>query len=768
MAQKHINTSTPNDNLGDTLRDANIKCEDNFTELYANKVDKISGKGLSTNDYTTAEKTKLAGIPADAEKNVQSDWLVNDPDSDAFIKNKPDLISSVNWGEINGTLSDQSDLQLALDYKPTFEYVDAKVTQTINVGTTEYAPSEDAVFNGLAVKQNVSEKNIANGYAGLDAGGKILTSQLPNSVMEYKGVYNAATNTPALVNGTGNTGDVYRVTVSGAGVNSLNFVIGDYVVYNGSTWEKQHSGSDNVVSVFGRAGVISAQIGDYTTAQVTETTNKNYQSDNQKLYNDATSSIQTQLDSKTTIGTAFTAGRIPYTTSPNTIVDSSRLLWANTSSILEINGSNPIYRIKNNLNNYFGEFNMNAGGTLFYKNHQGKNIFTVTNPVSIIEQPQFAIGQVSVVPVESQLYVYGGTNGANIDARGLDTVDEANIDLQGNDWESSGVPNSLGFSYFGSNGRPGTVLGYAKNKLAQIRFQNSSTALITSINEDSSITPIRFGINTTEVASISNNGLLLNTEIENTIAGFDASKRLKSLNTVTYPTLLELSYVKGAASSIQTQLNAKEPNIIIGSTSQYYRGDKSWQTLNKTAVGLANVDNTADSTKNVLSATKLTTARTINGVGFDGTANITINATDSILRLALSGGTLTGGLTGTTGTFTGVLSATTIYGRINGVKKYVALVAQSGTTAPTVTVLENSVGNIVWSRTATGYYTGTLSSAFPTGKCTFLATTNTPSPTSYTINGNFVSTNAVAYNTLVGGTGTDNLALATIDISVYP
>ena len=28
-----------------------------------NKVDKISGKGLSTNDYTTAEKTKLAGIP---------------------------------------------------------------------------------------------------------------------------------------------------------------------------------------------------------------------------------------------------------------------------------------------------------------------------------------------------------------------------------------------------------------------------------------------------------------------------------------------------------------------------------------------------------------------------------------------------------------------------------------------------------------------------------------------------------------------------------
>lgn len=41
-------------------------------------------------------------------------------------------------------------------------------------------------------------------------------------------------------------------------------------------------------------------------------------------------------------------------------------------------------------------------------------------------------------------------------------------------------------------------------------------------------------------------------------------------------------------------------------------------------LGLSNVNNTADASKNVLSATKLTTARTINGVSFDGTANITI------------------------------------------------------------------------------------------------------------------------------------------------
>lgn len=47
-------------------------------------------------------------------------------------------------------------------------------------------------------------------------------------------------------------------------------------------------------------------------------------------------------------------------------------------------------------------------------------------------------------------------------------------------------------------------------------------------------------------------------------------------------------------------------------------------TLSKSDVGLGNVSNTVDSAKNVLSATKLTTARTIAGVSFNGTGNISI------------------------------------------------------------------------------------------------------------------------------------------------
>lgn len=67
--------SAPDDGTGDTLRVAFRKADDNFVDLdnrkaeqtdvadaLAGKVDKVAGKGLSTNDYTTAEKNQLATV----------------------------------------------------------------------------------------------------------------------------------------------------------------------------------------------------------------------------------------------------------------------------------------------------------------------------------------------------------------------------------------------------------------------------------------------------------------------------------------------------------------------------------------------------------------------------------------------------------------------------------------------------------------------------------------------------------------------------------
>lgn len=80
---------------------------------------------------------------------------------------------------------------------------------------------------------------------------------------------------------------------------------------------------------------------------------------------------------------------------------------------------------------------------------------------------------------------------------------------------------------------------------------------------------------------------------------------------------------KPISSATQTALNAKENTITAGTTSQYWRGDKSWQTLNKAAVGLSNVDNTSDANKPISSATQTVLnqqASTISGIQTDVTS----------------------------------------------------------------------------------------------------------------------------------------------------
>ena len=74
----------------------------------------------------------------------------------------------------------------------------------------------------------------------------------------------------------------------------------------------------------------------------------------------------------------------------------------------------------------------------------------------------------------------------------------------------------------------------------------------------------------------------------NRIAMIDTGGVLASNMAVT---MTEFGFLSGVSASIQTQISAKEPTITAGTTAQYWRGDKSWQTLNQAAVaGLTTAD----------------------------------------------------------------------------------------------------------------------------------------------------------------------------------
>jgi hypothetical protein len=117
-----------------------------------------------------------------------------------------------------------------------------------------------------------SEKGASNGVAELDAGGKVPASQLPSTVMEYKGNWNATTNSPTLADGAGDSGDVYRVEVAGTqdlGSGSIDFEVGDWAVYNGTIWEKSLN-SNAVVSVNGETGTVTVDLGNLGSGTIGE------------------------------------------------------------------------------------------------------------------------------------------------------------------------------------------------------------------------------------------------------------------------------------------------------------------------------------------------------------------------------------------------------------------------------------------------------------------------------------------------------------------
>ena len=168
---------------------------------------------------------------------------------------------------------------------------ESSVTST----TLAFLDATSSIQTQLGNKISSSEKGANNGVASLDSGGKVPVAQLPNSIMEYQGTYDptgsAGAGVPALANGTGNTGDVYRVTVAGShdfGAGSITLVVGDYVIYNGTIYERAHSGADAVISVNGASGAVSL-----TTADVPASTNKNYVTDAQQTVIGNTSGTNT-------------------------------------------------------------------------------------------------------------------------------------------------------------------------------------------------------------------------------------------------------------------------------------------------------------------------------------------------------------------------------------------------------------------------------------------------------------------------------------------
>lgn len=188
----------------------------NITQLQTQKVDKVEGKGLSTNDYTTPEKNKLAAIEAEANKYVLpaattttlggiivGDRLSIDDTGKlvaTYTYTLPTASNTVLGGvkigsnitNTNGTISlTKANVTSALGVDPTTKYVTLDTAQTI---TGQKTFSKDVIFNN----------NLTGIY---NAGGNLIfgagTEKIVRLLADYFGPVEVKTNTINLGNKDG-------------------------------------------------------------------------------------------------------------------------------------------------------------------------------------------------------------------------------------------------------------------------------------------------------------------------------------------------------------------------------------------------------------------------------------------------------------------------------------------------------------------------------------------------------------------------------------
>lgn len=281
------------------------------------KVDKVAGKELSENDFTDILKTKLDGIAAGAEVNVNADW--NSVSGDSEILNKPTIPSIAGlatvtyvdnqdalkeddlgnplvdgyvlastvagvrswveqsgggggtWGSITGTLSDQTDLQLALDNK-----VDKVVGKELS--TNDFTDALETKLNGIEAG---AEVNVNADWNAISGDAQILnkpaiptnTSDLTNDGEDGINPFITALNLTGLVPYTGATQDL-NLGEFGLQTGNIEFDLTPTAApttVGSMVWND----SAGTVDLKLKGGAVTLQIGQETVARVVNKTATN-------------------------------------------------------------------------------------------------------------------------------------------------------------------------------------------------------------------------------------------------------------------------------------------------------------------------------------------------------------------------------------------------------------------------------------------------------------------------------------------------------------
>ena len=177
-------------------------------------------------------------------------------------------------------------------------------------------------------------------------------SSITNAIgaLNYKGTWNASTNTPALASGVGTKGDYYVVSVAGTtaldGIS--NWGVGDWATFNGSVWQRVEGGATLNGTTLDVSGV-STLTGGVTTSGATDLG----------------------------LGTNGSVTGALLDTANNLIIGRSTKLNPGDANSVQVMSNGPQYVIMNTTAGAGQSYNLSMSqfGTMFFQNASGAGVY---------------------------------------------------------------------------------------------------------------------------------------------------------------------------------------------------------------------------------------------------------------------------------------------------------------------------------------------------------------------------------------------------------
>ena len=583
------------------------------------KVDKVAGKGLSTNDFTNTLKTKLDGIQAGAQVNVNADW--NATSGNAQILNKPTLtngtVTSVGVTAGTGISVSGSPITSSGSITVTNSAPDQVVALTAGSGIavtgtypnftiTNNAPSGGTVTAVTATAPMSSTGGATPNLSMSSANGTTNGYLLSSDWLIFNGKFNTPSGTtlqylrgdgslatfPAITSGT--VTSVGLTMPSAFSVASSPVTTSGTLAVTGAGTVSQYVRGDGSLANFPASSGGGASLSFYLNGSVAQGT---------------FGGVAFKEMDRTPIlgaGTDFTIATNGYI--------QSFITDANVPNQLEIPGGNW------NFETYFSS--SSSGGT----------------PSFYIELYKWDGATLSLIASNSAT-PEGITNG---------TVTDLYVSALAVPQTTLAATDRLAIRIYVNNSGRTIKLHTENSHLCQVitTFSTGVTALngLTAQvqNFATGTSGTDFGISSATsthtfnlpTASATNRGALSSADWTTFNGKQDSLVSGTNIKTVNSTTLLGSGNI------------AVEPTITAGTTGDYYRGDKTFQTLDKTAVGLANVDNTSDANKPISTDTQTALnakqdTLTLTTTGTSGAATLT-GATLNIPQYSGGGGGLLG------------------------------------------------------------------------------------------------------------------------------